>query len=104
MQNTNHLLIACLPDWLDWYGCCTCREGGKEVWYYSTKAHIEELMESLDGKQWERELLYALQEMKDDLLKQVSITEDLTASNKGSKKSIIEIETGKIYSVRDMYY
>ena len=65
------------------------------MWYYSTKAHIEELMETLDGKQWERELLCSLQEMKDDILKQVSITEELTAANKGNKKSIVEIETGR---------
>ena len=71
------------------------RESEKEAWYYSTKAHVEELMECLDGGQWEKELLMALQEMKDDILKQVSITEDLTASNKGGKKSIMEIETGR---------
>ena len=70
------------------------REGKDDVWYYSTKAHISELMESLEGQQWETDLYSALQELKEDILKQTGITEELTIASKGCKKSVIEIETG----------
>ena len=43
--------------------------------------------------------MMSLQEMKDDIIKQVNITEELTLANKGSKKSIIEIETGLSFHV-----
>ncbi|XP_025083493.1 nucleosome-remodeling factor subunit BPTF-like isoform X4 [Pomacea canaliculata] len=71
-------------------------EGENEVWYYSTKSHVEELMECLEGGEWERELLASLQEMRDDIMKHVAITEELTSTNKGSKKSIIEIEIAQL--------
>jgi nucleosome-remodeling factor subunit BPTF len=71
------------------------REGENQVWYYSSKAAVEELLASLDIEHWETELLSSLGEMKEDIIKQVNITEELTAANKGSKKSIMEIETGQ---------
>lgn len=78
-------------------------EGENEVWYYSTKSHVEELMECLEGGEWERELLASLQEMRDDIMKHVAITEELTSTNKGSKKSIIEIEIGNNISCLSFY-
>lgn len=65
------------------------------MWYYSTKSHLDELLDTLDGAEWEKDLFSALQEMRDDIVKQMSITEELTNTNKGSKKSTMENEIGK---------
>lgn len=76
------------------------RESETEVWYYSTKAHLDELISTLDGEEWERDLVYNLIEIKDDITKQMRITEELTNNSKGNKKSTLEIESGEY--VKDM--
>ena len=71
------------------------REGENEAWYYSSKHHLEELMESLDPM-WDADLLAMINEMKEDIIKQMSFTEDLTVAAKGSRKSVLDIENGNI--------
>ncbi|XP_067672997.1 nucleosome-remodeling factor subunit BPTF-like [Haliotis asinina] len=71
-------------------------EGENEVWYYSTKAHIDELVEVMDGRDWERDLVSTLHEMRDDISKQMTITEELTNTARGNKKSSIEVETTQL--------
>lgn len=61
--------------------------------YYSTKCQLEELLESLDPA-WEPDLISFINEMKEDIIKQMSITEELTAASKGSRKSVLEVENG----------
>ena len=41
--------------------------------------------------------------MKDDILKQMNITEELTNAARGNKKSMLEIETGLLYYLDDIY-
>ena len=50
-------------------------------------------MECLDPL-WDADLLLMINEMKDDIVKQMSFTEDLTIAAKGSRKSVLDIENG----------
>lgn len=70
------------------------RESDDEVWYYSTEAQLEELLQSLDKEKWEEELVKNIEDMREEILKQMTVTEQLTAEAKGSKKSMLEIENG----------
>ncbi|GFR88529.1 nucleosome-remodeling factor subunit BPTF-like, partial [Elysia marginata] len=69
-------------------------EGENEAWYYSSKHHLEELLESLDPL-WDADLLAMINEMKEDIVKQMSFTEDLTVAAKGNRKSVLDIENVK---------
>ncbi|XP_071108199.1 nucleosome-remodeling factor subunit BPTF-like [Haliotis cracherodii] len=71
-------------------------EGENEVWYYSTKAQIDELLEAMDGRDWERDLVSTLHEMRDDISKQMTITDELTNTARGNKKSTLEVETTQL--------
>ncbi|XP_069124363.1 nucleosome-remodeling factor subunit BPTF-like isoform X2 [Argopecten irradians] len=71
-------------------------EGENEVWYYSTKGQIDELLEVLDTEGWEKDLVSAIYEFKEDILKQMAITHELTMSHKGNKKSALELEMNEI--------
>ena len=55
---------------------------------------MDELLEVLDRDKWERHLVMAIEEMRDDILRLMQLTEDLTLELKGNKKSVLEIETG----------
>ena len=69
-------------------------EGEKETKYYSTRYQLEELLDTLNPE-YENDLISYLNEMKDDILKQMSYTEELTNASKGNKKTLLDIENGK---------
>lgn len=69
------------------------------MWYYSTKRQIEELLEVLDKENWEKDLYLTLLDFKEDIIKHMTITEELTMAFQGGRKSAIEIENGNIYIV-----
>ena len=69
--------------------------------YYSTSAQFEDLFELLDKDKWEADLVAALEEFKEDILKQMDITSWLTTKHKGSRKSMIENENGMCSYVLD---
>ncbi|GAB6020776.1 hypothetical protein CHUAL_003435 [Chamberlinius hualienensis] len=71
-------------------------EGGGEVYYYSSKAQFEELLEVLDPCDLEGELCSILESMKDEILRQMEITENLTNSFRGNRKSYFELDNAAI--------
>jgi nucleosome-remodeling factor subunit BPTF len=75
------------------------REGENEVWYYSTKGQIEELLEVLDQTVWERELSFIVSDLRDDISRQMKITEELTKEKCTNKKSALEVEIGKVCQI-----
>ena len=62
--------------------------------YYSTEAQLEELLQTLDKEKWEEDLVKNIEDMKEEILRQMTITEQLTAESKAGKKSMLEIENG----------
>lgn len=72
------------------------REGDDENYYYSTKLQLQELMEVLDPNDLEYELYRTIEDFKDEIIRQMDITEKLTNSAKGNKKSYLEVENGML--------
>ncbi|CAH1794354.1 unnamed protein product, partial [Owenia fusiformis] len=64
-------------------------EGENEVWYYTAKAQFEELLETLDHKVWEKDLVAAFHEIRSDIDTHMEITEELTASARGHRRSAL---------------
>ena len=76
--------------------CLCCREGENEVWYYSSRYQLDELLEVLDSEKWEADLVAAIYEFRDEVIRQMDITELLTSELRGSKKALLDIEKGKL--------
>lgn len=67
-------------------------ENGDEVWYYSTPRQLENLLSVLDDRNMELALCREFTDFKDEMIRQMKITEDLTNESKGNKKSYFELE------------
>lgn len=65
---------------------------GDTVWYYSTVSKFDALLSVLDGDDLEAKLYAQLMELKDEIIRQLNITEALTNEHKQNKKSYIEFE------------
>lgn len=65
-----------------------------EVWYYSTPLQLEEVIAALDKTEMEVALFRELSDYKDEIVRQMEITETLTNQFKGNKKSYLEVENG----------
>ena len=65
--------------------------------YYSTPLQLEELLETLDSEKYEKDLVTSLVEMKDEIIRQMTVTEELTKENQGSRRSALEITNGLLY-------
>lgn len=66
-----------------------------EVWYYSTSLQLEELMLLLDQNEMEVALYRELSDYKDEIARQMELTESITNQFKGNKKSYLEAENSK---------
>lgn len=61
----------------------------KKIWYYSTKAQLEELLESLDKEYWEMDLCATLEEMREEVQAHMDVTEELTNRARGNNKAYL---------------
>ena len=75
-------------------------EDGSKTWYYSTKAQVDELVMTLDSNQYEADLCKNIEEIMDDINRQMEITEKLTNSSKGSRKSYLEVENERLAKLK----
>lgn len=66
-------------------------EDGTEVWYYTTVAQFEKLISKLDENDLEELLCHEINENKEEILRQMTLTETLTNQYKGGKKSYLEV-------------
>nr|CAB3516219.1 unnamed protein product [Spodoptera littoralis] len=73
-----------------------------DVWYYSSSQQFEELLNVLDSDEMEAPLVRELLEMKQEILRQMDITERLTNQVKGNRKSYLEIENANIVKQRKL--
>ncbi|XP_078692537.1 nucleosome-remodeling factor subunit BPTF-like isoform X2 [Branchiostoma floridae x Branchiostoma belcheri] len=71
-------------------------ESDTETWYYSTKLQLQELLETLDSQNYERDLCMAVEETKDELVKHMDVTERLTNEARGNQRSIIQSSNEEI--------
>lgn len=68
----------------------------KKIWYFSSKAQLEELMEGLDKEYWEMDLYATLEEMKEEVQAHMAITEDLTNKARGNNKAYLTAVSGTV--------
>lgn len=68
-----------------------------EVWYYSTSVQLEELLEAIDKESMEVALAREISDFKEEIARQMEITEKLTNTNKGNKKSYLDAENCESY-------
>ncbi|XP_074105928.1 nucleosome-remodeling factor subunit NURF301 E(bx) isoform X2 [Cotesia typhae] len=71
-----------------------------KVYYYSSPLQFEELMNSLDKTEMEVALYRELSDYKDEIIKQMELTETITNQYKGNKKSYLEMENAAILRKR----
>ncbi|KAF7271636.1 hypothetical protein GWI33_015487 [Rhynchophorus ferrugineus] len=67
-----------------------------EVWYYSTSVQFEELLRQFDSEDMESQLFRELQEYKEEICRQMELTEKLTNQYKGAKKTYFDVENANI--------
>lgn len=66
----------------------------KKIWYYSSKAQLEELIERLDKEYWETDLHTTLEEMKEEMQAHMDVTDELTNKARGSSKAYLTAVNG----------
>ncbi|XP_064211218.1 nucleosome-remodeling factor subunit NURF301 isoform X5 [Tribolium castaneum] len=67
-----------------------------EVHYYTTKTQLEELLKVLDSNDMEAALCRELNEYKEEIVRQMDLTEKLTNQLKGNKKTYLDAENALI--------
>lgn len=67
-------------------------QSSENVWYYSSITKFELLLTLLDSEDLESRLYSQILDLKDEIIRQLKITENLTNEHKFNKKSYIELE------------
>ncbi|XP_050310711.1 nucleosome-remodeling factor subunit NURF301 isoform X3 [Anthonomus grandis grandis] len=67
-----------------------------EIWYYSIPVQFEELLKSLDKDDMEAELYRELSDYKEEIIRQMELTEKLTNQLKANKKTYFDAEQAAI--------
>ncbi|XP_037935979.1 nucleosome-remodeling factor subunit NURF301 isoform X3 [Teleopsis dalmanni] len=75
-------------------------QSGENIWYYSSVPKFEYLLTLLDKDDLESRLYNQLIERKDEILRQLKITEALTNEHKHNKKSYLELENDSLLSTQ----
>ena len=71
-------------------------EDRKEVWYYSTRLQVEELLHRLDAETYEANLVENILYYKEEIYRQMGITEKVTNTmNAHHRKTYLEAENGE---------
>lgn len=91
--------ISCLSQLLTFFGFnfFSESEDGSSVWYYSTPLQVEELLYRLDEEGYEAELVENIRNCKDEIVRQMEVTEQITEQSNSllHRKTYIEAENGE---------
>ncbi|XP_075219983.1 nucleosome-remodeling factor subunit NURF301 E(bx) isoform X3 [Lycorma delicatula] len=71
-----------------------------EAWYYSSPAQLDELLDALDSCEFESALCREISDFKDEIVRQMELTEKITNQHKGNKKSYLEVENTQLIKVQ----
>lgn len=66
-----------------------------EIWYYSTPVQLQELLDSLDQSDMEAGLYREVNDYKDEIIRQMELTDKITNQVKGNKKTYLDAENCK---------
>jgi len=79
------------------------REGTEgEMLYYTTPLQLEAVMDTLDAEYYEKDLFLTLDEFKAEIIRQMTLTEELTRKGQGTAKSVLDVLNGQWFSY--IYY
>lgn len=76
-------------------------EDESEIWYYSSGSQLDYLISKFDPTDYEDSLCKQLEDYKDEMKRQMKITELLTNQFKGNKKSYFELEQQRIEKAKE---
>jgi len=76
------------------YFGCRESEDGSSVWYYSTLPQLRQLLLSLDGEKYEKDLVQIIEEMREEIDRQMALTEQLTKAVQAGRRSVIDVLNG----------
>lgn len=96
-----NIFILIYRDFIFFFFFSESEEG--EVWYYSTSLQLEELMLALDQNEMEIALYRELSDYKEEIIRQMALTESITNQFKGNKKSYLEIENSKDFILMNKF-
>ncbi|XP_049528914.1 LOW QUALITY PROTEIN: nucleosome-remodeling factor subunit BPTF-like [Dermacentor silvarum] len=71
-----------------------------EAFYYSTPAQLEELLDVLDAEDLELDLCRTIAEFRDEIVRHMELTEKLTNSSKGNRKTYLDSENATLAKVQ----
>lgn len=63
-----------------------------DSWYYTTPTQLDELMDALDPVEFESALCREINDFREEIVRQMELTEKITNQYKGNKKSFLDIE------------
>lgn len=81
------------------YDCVNRESEEGEVWYYSTAVQLDALLGVLDDSDMEAVLCREIGDCRDEIIRQMEITEKVTGQQKGNKKSYLDSENGMFYLI-----
>lgn len=67
------------------------------MWYYSTSSQLQELLLVLDADNYERDLVQVFVEMREEIDRQMQLTEQLTKAVQAGRKSVIDVLNGTYF-------
>lgn len=76
------------------------KEDENKIWYYSTTTQFDLLLSKFDQTEMESALFREMTDMKDEIIRQMKITENLTNQYKGNKISYLEIQNQHIEKLK----
>ena len=71
-------------------------DDSNDVKYYSTVAQLDELIAALDEEDYENDLVRNIQDVREDIIKHMEITEKLTNASKNGRKSFFDVDNERI--------
>ncbi|KAL1472941.1 hypothetical protein MTO96_022712 [Rhipicephalus appendiculatus] len=71
-----------------------------EAFYYSTPTQLEELLDVLDSEDLELDLCRTIAEFRDEIVRHMELTEKLTNSSKGNRKTYLDSENAALAKVQ----
>ncbi|KAH8037331.1 hypothetical protein HPB51_009886 [Rhipicephalus microplus] len=71
-----------------------------EAFYYSTPAQLEELLDVLDAEDLELDLCRTIAEFREEIVRHMELTEKLTNSSKGNRKTYLDSENAALAKVQ----
>lgn len=71
-------------------------ESETECWYYTTRKQLAELIYCLEGESYEKDLLHVIQYNREEIERQMEVTEELTRAAAAHRRTWLEIEDAAI--------